>query len=474
MNLFNIMPNNFFTVLSSKHKRIYSDVIIMIYERTKTEVSFSYLRKDLVTDIVTLLQNSKDIKAEEDEEFEVLDSTPDRANEIIRRLVESKWIIEGVSTDYERTVMVTDLAIPFINAIKTILENSSISKSFVEGQVQDQYSYNTRAEYDGYAYTIHTLLCGKHDLRDSTVLLQVRDNVDAFIDSLRQLNFKVKSYAENIENLTSVDDVVESFFVEYTQEVLDKNYHRMKTLDNVSKYRSKITGQLSKNIKDQEYIQQVAEDFISAGYYNNINVAAGKAREMLFYCIDSLQNIDNIVNSIDEENYMYTNLILKKTKFMIDNNDDTESHISFILRDIVEQLKHHTYVIPNYQDLFSVYTATYVDNDSLFKPIKNRKKFKAKRVSLSTQEHNKEIALLDKIQNYKHTAKSVEKYVLELLEGKDFISIDDLPTNDVADLIHIVYIVLYGSKSSVYTLEYIEENITILNTNFKKFIIRRS
>lgn len=465
MNIFDVLPANFFNIFASKNKGLYSNCLKLIFDKTQSEVTFSYSRDQLVLDIVELLESQSHHEFDEIEDV-TTKSYKDKANVIIRKLKECGWILEGLNTDYSKTVFFSNVALPFINAIDDIYENTRESVSFDE---EPHYAYSTRVEIDGYAYSIYSLLKQNTKLKKSSVLLQVTENTKLMLNSLKQLNYKIKSYSDSVKALVSVDAAIKDFFTEYTSEVLYKNYHKIKTLDNVSKYRNQIITSLSGCLRSSNYIKEVSEELIQADHYENIDEASQKVREMILYSIDSIQNIDDIIKAIEEENYMYTNIILKKTKFMIENNDDVEGYLKQILKKVSDSYEDGMDI----SSLFNLYSVGYIDNESLYTPRKSRTVFKQQRLSVDMTDNIFDSPeLLDKLKGSAHSMKSIDVKVREMLSEKSELTIDDIPLDTVLDFIQLIYIIIYAPKSKQYNVDYYDENVIINGVKFKKLVIR--
>ncbi len=467
MNIFDVLPANFFNIFASKNKDLYSNCLKLIFDKTQSEVTFSYSRDQLVYDIVELIESSNHVEFDEIEDV-ATKSYKDKANVVIRKLKECGWILEGLNTDYSKTVFFSSVALPFINAIDDIYENTRESVSYND---QTNYSYSTRVEIDGYAYSIYSLLKNNTKLKKSSVLLQVTENTKLMLNSLKQLNYKIKSYSDSVKALVSVDDAIRDFFTEYTSEVLYKNYHKIKTLDNVSKYRNQIITSLSQNLRSSNYIKEVSEELVQADHFDNIELAAQKVKEMILYSVDSIQNIDGIIKAIEEENYMYTNIILKKTKFMIENNDDVEGYLKQILKHISDSYDSDLQI----DGLFSLFSVGYIDNESIYKPRKSRTVFKQQRLSVDMSDNIFDSPeLLEKLKGSSHSLKSINEKVKVMLEGKKEITIDEIPLDSVLDFIALIYIIIYASKSSEYSVDYFDESVIINGVKFKKLIIKEA
>ncbi len=470
MNIFNVINNNFFSILNSKNKEFYAKCLRLIFEKTESENSFSYSRKELVSDIIELL-NSEIL--EEFNEFEDDSSSlVEKANIIIRKLKDTGWILEGLNRDYTKNVFFANEAIPFVNAIMEIVNNSYQSKT-VEEQEKVKYYYSSKVEIDGYAHTVNNLLKAK-DLNESTIIIQVYDNLKHLINSLKQLNYSIKKYSDTVKIGMSTDNVIKEFFTEYTNEILNKNFHKIKTLDNISKYKANIVNNLIKKIQNPKYIDKVALEFVKFDYARDVIEAKQQIMEMLKYSLSSVQNISEIVYSIEEENYLYSNIILKKTRFIVNNYDDVEGYLKTIIKTMMIHQEEENYHANIMKNILSAFTFNNLTTSSLYKVKQARNNSKNKRLELDLT-INKEVneIVLNKIRNSKHSLKVIEEYVEKCLGKKKRLQATDLKLETIDDFVYLIFIIIYSNKSDIYKIDFLNETATRNDINFRNFVIRR-
>ena len=98
-----MVQDNFFSLLSSKNKRIYLASILQVFKVYETGTILGIEKKIVVDDLTYFLDSNSqylyDIEDEEDEEANP-QSKRELANYILRRMEECGWIYVDVTNDY--------------------------------------------------------------------------------------------------------------------------------------------------------------------------------------------------------------------------------------------------------------------------------------------------------------------------------------------------------------------------------------
>lgn len=87
MKVFESLPQNFFSILSSKNKEIYADCLFILYKVVSSNTSFGIEREIVAEALIDYFEDleDKDIFSEEDS---TIKSSREEANFILRRLEE--------------------------------------------------------------------------------------------------------------------------------------------------------------------------------------------------------------------------------------------------------------------------------------------------------------------------------------------------------------------------------------------------
>ena len=138
MDLFDMVQDNFFSLLSSKNKRIYLASILQVFKVYETGTILGIEKKIVVDDLTYFLDSNSqylyDVEDEEDEEANP-QSKRELANYILRRMEECGWIYVDVTNDYIEILNFTDVAITICEA----LLNAYPQIDLMDSELPDDY-----------------------------------------------------------------------------------------------------------------------------------------------------------------------------------------------------------------------------------------------------------------------------------------------------------------------------------------------
>ena len=131
MEIFKIIPETFFNLLSGKNRSLYLETVFEVFKAYEQGFILGMdkgLAQQVIVDFLDvhpeLLSSEVEGEETEDEEEVQEESTRDRANHILRRLEECEWIDIDVNNDYQEILNFRDYAITIIEALKTITQDS--------------------------------------------------------------------------------------------------------------------------------------------------------------------------------------------------------------------------------------------------------------------------------------------------------------------------------------------------------------
>lgn len=110
----------------------------------------------------------------------------------------------------------------------------------------------------------------------------VYDRTIALFTELKKLNTNIRKYIDNLTSGLSLEQIMKHFFF-YNDNIGSKAYHRMKTNDNVSRFRNTIVSRL----KEMLYNETILEKIV-LGYQNIKN------------CNDKMEAYELIVGIIND------------------------------------------------------------------------------------------------------------------------------------------------------------------------------
>ena len=149
MKLFDIIPQNLFSILASPNREIYVNSLFVIRKAFKQEMSIR--KDDLVSMLISNMEDEileieilSDIQ-DEYEEVQAADSLSGRAHFLIRRLIETGWIDTEYQMDsFEENITLPEYTVKIINLLYSLTEeqakeyNSFVYNTYAAIRIADQ------------------------------------------------------------------------------------------------------------------------------------------------------------------------------------------------------------------------------------------------------------------------------------------------------------------------------------------------
>ena len=457
--MFHILPGNFFVPLSSPNRIVYWECICKLFSIMEHQLSFGVERDVLVEELEYYFEQVQSAEMDE-EEFQALDNRG-KANSMLRKLEFYGWIEIETDKSYVQRINFKEYA---VKIIKTLIE-------IADGK---------QMEYQGYIYTIYSLARSNTD-HPGIVLLQILENTDMLITGLKNLNSNIKHYIDELTKHKTVAEIMDALFNDYITNIVDKAYHRLRTSDNVSKFRPEIIERLESKSHNKNYITKASQEI--AGIRE---VSEEDGRELVYKylheIIEAFRNMDDILTEIDQKNTQYQRAAINRARFLLSGDEDVRGQIKEILLGINERMNEENmdlggiYRIEFLDELVRIYSSSVLDSGSLYSPIEGRREFVPQELEteepdlLKRQEKIRRIT--EKMQNVLSPTK-IEAYVEHQLGERKQLRAAQFPLHTEEDFIRIIYIRLYGQRKNMkYRVESLEE-IQMNGYRFRDFVIRR-
>jgi len=348
--VFAILPENFFSPLANVNREHYAALLVLYY-RLFQENTRGLERELVVREFMNYLVLHRDSLKEEDEgtgkdaELSPPPAEPDvrelefgaaeepehpnaesshgidertLASKFLRRFIHTGWLAEETLADFTKVINITAWGKPFMKSLADI-----------EGGL--------KTEYESHVVTVYSMLCGETIKKDGHhAVLKAHEECRSLIDSLKVLSQSIKGYYDNL-NAEAVRSLASSVLHEhydlYMGEVLDKAYKRLKTSDNVSRYRQGIFKQVTALLKDNKWLDE------SAGKYMRLHQASReecrkKLMLMLEEIRDDLKSVDPLEDEIDRRNAAYSRSSTEIIKAYIEPDSTVAGKIGLLIKAI--------------------------------------------------------------------------------------------------------------------------------------------
>ena len=452
MNLFDILPENLFSILSSPNKRIYINALFVIKECFSQEMS---LPKDEVAISITSKMEDELLQMQNEEIEEKVDnSLTERAYFILRRLKWAGWIeTEIQDSNFREDIIIPDYAIDILNLLYALTHKKNL-------------------EYNSYAYATYSALrvalMEKERSQLYNATLSAYENSINLINSLKSLHHNLGRYYRQITNLQEINSILEEHFNNY-KEYVDRIYHPLKTEDPVNMYKIPIRKMIDRMIGEDETFEELLEQAMKSGNYKDKEEAKTDILQKLFEIQDIYENIGKNVKMVDNKNSEYITATTRKVGYLLTSDKELKGKLIHILKNAQDEK-----VMELMTDNIEIYQQRYMDKDSIYlRSSKSDKKQgtpqAVENIEVETEEELK--SFIEKV-GKSYTSKRVREYMEKIMQNKPIVTTNDINLESDEDFI-LLMLGTMGEERSFYNIEYTDKYVKKGIYKIPEMIIKR-
>lgn len=320
--VFEFLPEGFFSPLASPNRRHYAELLLRYYELFLEY--HSGVERQVVVDAFAdyLAAVSPGELAEEEAgsgdapgpESDVDGGARATAQRFLRHLCAYGWMDEEELLDFSRVINLRDTARPFLEALH-------------------QVSHGASLEYESHVVAIYSSL--ESDAAEESgehAVLVAHRHTRLLMESLKLLDQNIRGHLQHIFSQdATVPELLHAHYDLYMHEVVDRAYTRLKTSDNLSRYRPRINKRIAGFLKDGGWIKRTSER-LSVIKRSSTEAAGEELRRMLVEIKDDLQSIDPLLERIDDRNRRYSRLSTERIRSQIHADQSLSARIATIVR----------------------------------------------------------------------------------------------------------------------------------------------
>lgn len=468
LKLFDTLPDNFFSVLSSKNKDIYAMALLVLYRSLQTdEMSIKkddYIRtlRETATDLVMNFDFSEE---GDEDDLGANPSLPSRAAFIVRRLEETGWIDIEMRTDtFEEYIALPSYSIQMLNFLNEIVSesevayNSLVHSTYSELKLEDE-------EQDEFMYA---------------TLVRVYENTKRLRVELVTLGHSIRIFQNKLGRLFTTNEVLHEHFDQYKVRISDRYYHPLKTFDSVTKFKRPILAILQKWLKDDDIRQKLAMQSIMWGHSKDKIAAEEEIIEKITYIQDMYEQMNNMISEIDEKHSEYTKSSATKIIYLNNSDKTIKGHLETIFKAYAKANSEGVGlrgILSRMQDSICLFEQGYINPESITLPIVRRYREEGEPLPII---YNSEEAgdytmqeFLDQTRN-SFTDERIYEFMRTAFQGEEEIFIGDIPLPDFDAFILLILASLKkDDEASFYTVEQgegrvISQGYVLPNFTFKR------
>jgi hypothetical protein len=291
--------------------------------------------------------------------------------------------------------------------------------------------------FQGYAHSIASLLKPESfAAKPGVALLEAKRHTLEMVRELKILNRNIYAFTQRLlDEVRSAAAVLEESLDRYRQAV-QANYHRLKTIDNLFRWRGDILQRLDAIDQEDESLRAAAR-----WYGEHFSIDAAEAERVVAADLRLLrlqfETMPEITNDIDDRNARFSGVALRKIAYLLSQDKRIEGQLQLLIdalaRDTAPEI-----------DL-DVYRCELLADDFLYTPPRRRapvtRQPLASAAPIDRERVRREVAAaLHRPFGRESIQELVEKHLL----ARRRASIAELPAGDDEQYVQLIYVVAFG------------------------------
>ncbi|WP_227765671.1 Wadjet anti-phage system protein JetA family protein [Zhaonella formicivorans] len=442
MELFAIIPERLFSLLASPLKEDYAAILFRIYDQYQM-TSFGMEREvilDIIQDYLETRGAQPNFLESLEEELAGGDgdsSLRSKAGTLLRKLEQTGWVKIEIWANYKQYINLPDYASKILDTLDKIRQNKQV-------------------EYQSYIYAAYTAVTSDEALRQPHLALERAFEVtQELVNHLKALNHNIKRYMERMLAQDRAADILRQHFHEYKLEVLDKAYHRLKTADNVSRYRPKIISKINEWLNDPLWVEEVVRQEVRMERQPNEEEARVETYRKLETIIQVYSGMDELLEEIDRRNSQYASASLRQVEYLLSSGKNTEGQLLEILKFLAACQREREFDSQNMEDVnnvFNLFSQGFLDINSLAVPRSPAREHAGG--ELQEPEEDPEVKE-ERLKSYlermakRITKEKVNAWILERMGNRQEIMAKELSIASIEDYIYLIYTAIFANSKKV-------------------------
>lgn len=444
-----INPRLFKLLASDESASLNSSVILELYQFIDELSNTNENKKEkVIQKIENIYENIWDIENNKDYRS--------KAMEFYSKLKNDGWIFEEPQKDYSTAVYFNSNASKIIDVLIDIEQGK-------------------KSEYTGVVLAISNGLENiEHDKAYSSIV-NIIEMINKLANDLKGLRASIYTYYNELirnRDKDSLNALVDELINKYKRQFFDHAYLNLKKNESYIQKKHYVLHQLEGIMGNEEYMIYLARQKLDQmdETYSDLDNCYYSILDMLRDAYRTFDSISKIISDIDEKNTQYLSRLLSKIEFLVNRSDSYKG----VLNKIIDSYANSD--VDYFNNKFNLVNLRNLNEDSLAKPRANTYKLEVQNI-LSTYEMNneelkKEIEDLDV--NREYTVENVNKFIMNLLDGKNEVLISNCLINTNVKLIQTILAFIFSLSPQVdYDIKIMPNKIEKMSVVFKDMLLMR-
>jgi hypothetical protein len=448
MNLFNLIPGNFFSILVSKNKDIYFDALMLLNDYLKNDLNIKM--DDYIASLIALIEDKNFIPEEEDVSPENPEVTAGnsslpanvKAHLILKRFIDTGWV--------EREYMdgsFTDILTPYDYAIRVM-------------QLLDELRDEKIQEYNSLVFSTYSALkqAKNEEPREMyNAILTARRNTEQLNNELKSLYHNIRNYIRRIQEQNNINELLENHFEKF-KPMADRIYHPIKTMDSIHRYMTPIKDILTTIPEDEDLMTEMRKRAMMARKYEYDEEAGEEILSAIHFVLDIYGKVGNTTGEIDRKYHAYIKNSTEKMTYMMTADQSIKGKLLEIFKTYSTSPEKNRDTIGNMLEKnVKIFRQHFLDGGSLFHKNILSRRLNGEPLEINTDTAFADGAMEDLVSQMKnvYSLERIRLFMEGLFSpGETVLESAKLPIEEDADFIMLILAVIRAHERGMeYTVE---------------------
>ncbi|MCD8367581.1 MAG: DUF5716 family protein [Clostridiales bacterium] len=447
MKLFEVIPDELFSVLASPNRELYADALDVLYAaygetlKIPEETLYSMLRSKLEQQLADATFEDEDIDEEEKRDIS------GRARFLIRKLHSKGWFERERGTDFEEYITVPAYSSRLLALFHQLRDDSPVR---------------------GYSYVFGTYSTLKVANEGDSVydrmaaVYSAYDNTHALINLLQMIYHDVKHFFKIQMELNDVNRVLASHFDDFGQKVVEAYIRPLKIRDSVPKYRGPIQTILSSWVEDDALLVAMTNAALQDRRGHTAAECRSDLLQKIFWIKERYDCIErDYLDEIDQQVRRYTRAATQKVENLTNRDQNVRGNLNYLLQ-ALSRNRRAAELVEQIQPAFQLYEQTFLSDKSLWYRKRPVKRTKNASVLIAEQNISPEAAQeAEQLLHSEYDKAAVSAYIEHWLGESGICCSEDMNlTDDKAYIMSLLAVLASSDTAAAYTVQTLEGSFT--------------
>lgn len=460
MKLFDIVPNDLFSILASPNRVLYSDALDVLYSAYRENLKipetklYIMLRSKLEQQLADATFDGEDIDEEE------LKDISGRARFLIRKLCAKGWFEKERGEDFDEYITVPGYSSRLLELFHQLRDESPIRG----------YSY-----VFGTYSTLKVANDGDSVYDKMAAIYSAYDNTLALINLLQMVYHNVKHFFKIQIEMQEVNKVLTSHFDDYGQKVAEAYIRPLKIKDSVPKYRGPIQTILKSWVEDDALLVAMANAALQDKRGKTLEECRADLLKKIFWVKERYDSMEHdYLDEIDGQVRRYTRATTQKLENLTNRDHNVRGNLNYLLQELSRN-RRATDLVERIQPAFQLYEQSFLSEKSLWYRKRPEKRTKAAPVPIDESDLGADaLAQAQQLLHSEYGRAAVAEYVENWLGESGICYSKDMHLLDDKAYIMSLLSVLAGSdRNAPYTVKELDGSFTENEYTIPQLQIRR-